>query len=183
MNIVIEMRNETKVKVPARRFFVSAAELVIACLNEKMLGGPHVLLRGIPKKLPIETSLVFISNTRMQRLNKKHRGKNKPTDVLSFPNFPASLSVRARSSRRPLWRIGRIVPTPDTDGVIRLGEVIIAPAVTKQEAALYRQTVLQHYAFLFAHGLLHLLGYNHETSKKDEIKMQRIQRRVVLNLK
>ena len=175
MKIVVEIQNRTKTKVSARRFFISAAKRVLEIANSK---------KQIAKiSGDVEISLVFVSSRHMQRLNKWFRGKDKPTDVLSFPNFPASLSVRVRSIHKSLHRIGKIIPAPDPDGVVRLGEIIIALSIAEREATLYGHTVRQHHAFLFTHGLLHLLGYDHETLRRDEVEMQKVQQHVILNSK
>src|SRR5205814_1238427 len=86
----------------------------------------------------VEISLIFISKSEMRTLNKNHRSKNKPTDVLSFPVFEAKKSAS----------LGKIAPMADPDGVVRLGEIFIAPEVVKNEAHLYNHGVKEHFLFL-----------------------------------
>lgn len=179
MRVVLEFLNKTNRHVPERRFFVLAAE--------KALRNPQPTTHNKQRKF--EIGLVFASKTEMRRLNKHYRGKDKPTDVLSFPNFPpsafvrvASVRIRPRTVRKSPRLLGRILPIPDADGVVRLGEILIAPEVARKEAVLFGHGVKEHYLFLFVHGLLHLLGYEHEESRSDEKLMQRIQKNVLKDL-
>lgn len=81
-------------------------------------------------------SIAFIGDAAMRKLNKTYRGKDKPTDILSFPG---------------------------EDGY--LGEIIINYAQIKRQAGVYKNSVRQELIFILVHGLLHLLGYNDETEK------------------
>jgi rRNA maturation RNase YbeY len=88
-------------------------------------------------------SLAFIGKREMQKINKKYRGKNKPTDVLSFGNVPCSMFH---------------VPSEG------LGEIIICPEVVKEK----KEEMLE----VFVHGILHLCEYDHEKSKKQAEEME-----------
>lgn len=98
-----------------------------------------------------EASLFFVSNEKIKSLNKKTRGINKETDVLSFPIQEKKLKA-------------------DPDGKVRLGDIIIAFDFAKTEAKKLNLDLNQHLLMLVVHGLLHLLGYDHNT-KKEERKM------------
>jgi len=89
-------------------------------------------------------SLAFVDKKEMQKLNKKFRNKNKPTDVLSF-----------------------LLNEKDY-----LGEIIICPEVVKENAQKYKTTVKQEVKKVFVHGILHLLGYDHEKSKSEAEEME-----------
>jgi len=78
-----------------------------------------------------ELSLTFIGPKEIHRLNKLYRKVNKPTDILSFP-----ISKNA-------------------------GEIFICPTVTKKEAVKFERDYKNFLAFLFIHGCVHLLGYDH----------------------
>ena len=67
----------------------------------------------------------------------------------------------------------------DPDGVVRLGEICIAPEVARKEAEVFGHAPDQHHLFLFVHGLLHLLGYDHERSKKEEKEMFALQQKIM----
>lgn len=109
----------------------------------------------ITGKAETELSLVLIGNAEMQRLNAKYRKKNYPTDVLSFP-------------------VEGIVPTKTP----LLGDVIISVDKAGEQAkdrghSLERETIL-----LLIHGIVHLLGYDHERSATAARAMARLEKRV-----
>lgn len=82
-------------------------------------------------------SLLLTDDTELQQLNRDFRGKDKPTDVLSFPALPMD---------RPL-----------------LGDIAVAHGVAARDAALQGKKLEDHLAHLLIHGYLHLLGHDHET--------------------
>lgn len=87
-----------------------------------------------------EISLVFTDDTRMRALNHRYRGKDSPTNVLSFPAAPVD--------RRQLGPL--------------LGDIVLAFQTVAAEAAAARLALDAHATHLIVHGLLHLLGYDHE---------------------
>lgn len=89
-----------------------------------------------------ELSIALVDDEEMERLNRQYRGIEGPTDVLSFGcDDPC--------------------PTPG-DEPITLGDVVIAPAVAERQAAELGHTVERELDVLLVHGILHLLGYDHE---------------------
>lgn len=88
----------------------------------------------------VEISIRIVNNDESQALNAQYRGKNKPTNVLSFP-FEA--------------------PNIDLPGPLLLGDLVIAYDVLMQEAVEQGKTNQAHCAHLCVHGCLHLLGYDH----------------------
>lgn len=82
-------------------------------------------------------SLLLTDDTELQQLNRDFRGKDKTTDVLSFPALPMD---------RPL-----------------LGDIAVAHGVAARDAALQGKKLEDHLAHLLIHGYLHLLGHDHET--------------------
>jgi probable rRNA maturation factor len=91
-----------------------------------------------------ELSLVLGDDALLQRLNRDFRGKNKPTNVLSFP----AIDVTERGMKRP---------------VFPLGDVAIAYETSASEAREQGKTLSDHLSHLVVHGVLHLLGYDHLT--------------------
>lgn len=89
-----------------------------------------------------EVALSTVGAARMRTLNRRYRGKDKPTNVLSFP-------VQAQ---------------PVTPGAqpLPLGDVVICPAVLRREAREQGKAERAHWAHLVVHGALHLAGYDHE---------------------
>jgi probable rRNA maturation factor len=90
----------------------------------------------------------------MRRLNKTWRGKDKPTNVLSFPQAGGAF--------------------PQKRGLL-LGDVILAAETVAREAALAEKPLEDHMAHLIIHGFLHLLGYDHQV-EADAEKMEQLER-------
>ena len=100
---------------------------------------PNVnLLKTIAKYLTNrDIEVTFTDNETIRKINKEQRGVDEPTDVLSFPL--------------------EIVPFAP------LGELIISVEYAKNQAGLHKNSLDDEIALLFIHGLLHLMGYDHET--------------------
>ncbi|ESW85655.1 rRNA maturation RNase YbeY [Mesorhizobium sp. M0074] len=95
-----------------------------------------------------ELSIVFSDDAHIRTLNAGWRGKDKPTNVLSFPAFPFA-------------RGGPLPPM--------LGDIVLAAETVAREAALEDKPIEDHISHLVIHGLLHLLGYDHETDAEAEL--------------
>jgi probable rRNA maturation factor len=98
----------------------------------------------------VEISLLACDDSQMAALNGAHRGKPRPTNVLSWPAFALAASQPG----------GRPPPPPPGDGF--LGDVAIAYETVMAEAAAGRIAPADHIAHLVVHAVLHLLGYDHE---------------------
>ena len=110
-----------------------------------------------PLKLPPESEigLAFVDDPTMRTLNRRHRGVDRTTDVLAFgQTIPPG--VKGADARPHL--------ALDADGVLRVGEVVISAAQAARQARRRRQPIERAVAFLAAHGGLHLIGYEDETS-------------------
>lgn len=94
-----------------------------------------------------ELSVVFSNDDSIRELNAGWRGKDKPTNVLSFPAFPISGG-------------GSLPPM--------LGDIVLAAETVSREAELEQKPIENHISHLVIHGLLHLLGYDHETDAEAE---------------
>ena len=104
----------------------------------------------------VEMGLVITSQERVQQLNRSYRGKDEPTDVLAF------------SAREEIdAELPAFVQPPD--GVLHLGEVIISYPQAVIQAEEHRHSVKREIAILIIHGVLHLLGYEHD---KPELERQ-----------
>jgi probable rRNA maturation factor len=115
-------------------------------------------------------TVLFAGPIVMRRINRETRGIDRLTDVLSFP----LLDIKEGELVRPLAaedfeidRKGR--------ATVPLGDILIAPDVAEQQAKHYGHTARQEIAFLFIHGFLHLLGFDHENEdqKKRMIDIQK----------
>lgn len=124
-------------------------------------------LAGGPKTAEISVSLV--TRDEIRQLNHQYRDNDTETDVLSFPFSDAETSTdtssrtrtrtRARSSLRT-HRRRRVKPEA-------LGDIVICTAVAEEQAVLYGHSFTRELAFLAAHGLLHLLGYDHMDAQSE----------------
>ena len=113
----------------------------------------------------VEVSVRFTGDDEVRALNAGYRGKDKPTNVLSFPMFEA----------------GMLASVPE-GGEILLGDVVLAYGVCASEAADKGVSVETHAAHLVVHGTLHLLGYDHETSEEDAEAMEALEREALAAL-
>lgn len=101
-----------------------------------------------------EISLLLTDDETIRQLNKEYRNKDKSTDVLSFP----------------------------MEDEIMLGDIAISVNTAKRQAEEAEINLDRETAFLFIHGLLHLLGYDHETSQEDEAEMFALQEKILKKL-
>ena len=101
-----------------------------------------------------EISLLLTDDETIRQLNKEYRNKDKSTDVLSFP----------------------------MEDEIMLGDIAISVDTAKRQAEEAEINLDRETAFLFIHGLLHLLGYDHETSQEDEAEMFALQEKILKKL-
>lgn len=90
-----------------------------------------------------EIELMIVSDNTMQALNHTHRGKDSSTDVLSFPLDYVGIT--------------------DEQSNIPLGSIVISANYVEEKAIHYGHTEQEELSLLFIHGLLHLLGYDHES--------------------
>ena len=100
--------------------------------------------------LPAEVSVTFVDDEKIQKINHEHRGIDCATDVLSFPLFEDA---------------------PNMDGRVMLGDIVISLERADAQAKEYGHSYERETAFLTVHSMLHLLGYDHETSEEDEKEM------------
>ncbi|MGN1094799.1 MAG: rRNA maturation RNase YbeY [Eubacteriales bacterium] len=114
-----------------------------------------------------EVSVTFVDNEEIHRLNLEYRGKDKPTDVLSFPMEDGCESE------------GDIDPY---NGAVLLGDIIISAEKAASQAEEYGHGIEREICFLAVHSTLHLLGYDHETSEEDEKYMNMTQENVLLSI-
>lgn len=98
-----------------------------------------------------EVSVTFVDNEKIRALNNEHRGIDRETDVLSFPAFTD----------------GGFEVNPENDAII-LGDIVISLEKAKAQSEEYGHSMLRETAFLIAHSLFHLLGYDHETEAEEK---------------
>ena len=137
--LIVDCRVPPRARAPAARLMARWAD---AALGARGAG--------------CEMALQVVSAPRMRALNRRYRGKDRPTNVLSFPANPAP----------------GVKPRP-------LGDVLICAAVLRREARSQGKSEQAHWAHLVVHGTLHLLGYDHD----QERAASRMERREVAVLR
>jgi rRNA maturation RNase YbeY len=128
-------------------------------LPSRRLGKIAEAILTIVGQSEAELSLALIGNAEMKKLNAQYRRKDYPTDVLSFP-----LEGKLPSTNR------------------LLGEVIISVEMARQQAKKRGRTTDEEMVTLLIHGIVHLLGYDHERSAKDARVMKRLENKVYRQL-
>lgn len=113
--------------------------------------------------LPYEVSVTIVENDEIKEINNLHRGINKPTDVLSFP---MTNIVEGK------YEIEDLKLDMD-DGVLLLGDIIISMEKVIEQAIEYGHSIDRELAFLTAHGMLHLLGYDHMEKNEEAIMISK----------
>lgn len=120
--------------------------LQFALKEEKMMGD-------------IEVSVTFMSDEAIQVVNKEYRGKDTPTDVISF-----ALEEMGE---------GELQIIKDQNMPIILGDILISVDTAKRQAVEYNHPLTREIGFLALHGLLHLLGYDHMTEEEEKVMFGR----------
>ena len=133
--------------------------LALAAARAAVSRTPHGALLTTPAH--VEVSVRLTSDDEVHALNKQYRGKDKPTNVLSFPMVQPDL-------------IDTVTQNSD-DGEVLLGDIVLAHGVCVAEAAERDIAVAQHLSHLMVHGTLHLLGYDHGTDEEGDA-MEEIER-------
>ena len=117
-----------------------------------------------------ELSIVAVNDAKMQELNRAWRGKDHPTDVLSFPmeegedTFDANAAFGAKEARECL------------------GDIVINMDAAARQAAELGFTLEEETTRLLVHGLAHLLGYDHEISEKAALEMRAVESKILSEL-
>ena len=117
--------------------------------------------------IDIEVSVRFTDDDEVRALNAEWRGKDKPTNVLSFPMLePSLLGALAAGGQ----------------GEALLGDIVLARGVCAREAEEKGIPIADHAAHLVVHGTLHLLGYDHEDGEAEAEAMESVERAALASL-
>ena len=112
-----------------------------------------------------EISVTFVDNARIAELNAQYRNKNMPTDVLSFP----------------MGENG-VYDIDEDNGCKILGDIVISMERAMEQAELYGHSLQREVAYLTVHSMLHLLGYDHEASGLEDVRMREKEEAVLVQL-
>ena len=130
----------------------------------------ELFLRRVKNELGLEgagLTVCLVSDAEIARMNEKFRKKKGPTDVLSFPTVARRRLVRRPRGSKPV-KAGEY-----------LGDIAISPATARRYAKKNGRKLSNELQVLILHGVLHLLGYDHET---DRGEMERIERKLRIRL-
>lgn len=107
-----------------------------------------------------EISVMLADNQAIQKLNLQYRGKDKATNILSFPAQDITLKQSDKLNF--------------PNGFVMLGDIIFAYKIVEDEAQMQGKDFNNHFAHLLVHGILHLLGYDHQ-SDQEAMEMENIE--------
>ncbi len=125
----------------------------------------NAVLEAEEFKGSVEVSVMFVDDAQIEQLNNTHRGKNMPTDVLSFP----------------LSDDGKYDVNRQT-GAQMLGDIVISMERACDQANMYGHTLQREVAFLTVHSMYHLLGYDHEAGGISAVKMREKEEATLIKL-
>ncbi len=117
-----------------------------------------------------EVGLILTGDVEIKRLNRRYRGVDRATDVLAFP-MRAKSTAGDKKQVTGAWPLGL--------GYDLLGDVVISVPTAKRQATKAGHRLGQEMSLLIVHGLLHLLGYDHERSLKEAKRMQKIEKKLL----
>lgn len=155
MNMIVYFENEQELLPVTYKLKMLVRRAIEATLDFEQYGNT------------CEVSVTFADDASIHELNKKFRGVDRPTDVLSFPLFDYE-----GESEEP--------PVDELMGM--LGDVVLSLETAARQAEEYGHSFAREVAFLTVHSMLHLLGYDHETSEADEADMRQRQREIMERL-
>lgn len=141
MRVDLSISGKAECGLP-KRFFMDVAASALRL--SAILKGDETVAIGV----------AFVPDEEISELNRVYRGKNRPTDVLSFAEFKKKADVRA------------------TDGRIELGDLVLSPSFIRSAAKEDAVSFETEMAFIFSHGIFHLIGFRHSKrmfSMQDEI--------------
>ncbi|HWI61782.1 MAG TPA: rRNA maturation RNase YbeY [Symbiobacteriaceae bacterium] len=113
-------------------------------------------LAGRPELSEAEVSITFVDDAQITDLNRDHRGLHKPTDVLSFSQLEGE----------------ELAALPEGEPIL-LGDIVVSLERCAEQAADYGHSFDRELGFLIAHGMLHLLGFDHQTPEDEAAMMAR----------
>ncbi len=113
-------------------------------------------------------SILLTDNAGIQKLNRKYLKKDKPTDVLSFPMCDFNSKTRKG-----------VMPYAPTNSELILGDVVISVETAKTQAYANDVTIMEETSRLLIHGILHLLGFDHEKGRKEAFRMKKEEERLL----
>lgn len=123
--------------------------------------------RFVSAPFVLEISIKLTNDAEVKELNAQYRDKDKATNILSFPQVQEDLLPALGNS---------------DDGEVLLGDMVLAIETCAREAEEKGISLNDHVAHLFCHGILHLLGYDHEQDEATALQMEELERKALASL-
>lgn len=144
MSLKVYFENEQEKKAPSEYLLRLIRRAIRTTLR----------LEGFERRA--ELSVTFVDNEGIRDLNRDYRGIDRATDVLSFPQFD--------------FLGGETLPAGD--GTVALGDIVLSLERAEEQAKEFGHSFSREVAFLTAHSVLHLLGYDHELGESEDADMR-----------
>ncbi|GAB5046357.1 rRNA maturation RNase YbeY [Thermodesulfovibrio sp. TK110] len=157
MRVIVEVINrQRKFKISTKKLKQSTQKIFKFLYDSKNKN----LFKIIEKNsASLTISIIVVGNRKMKELNFKYRGKSSTTDVLSFSYLEKEPS-----------------------GSLFLGEIIVEPEKVSYQAKQYSVKFSQELNRILIHGILHLIGYDHESSAYEAKKMHKLEEKILTHL-
>lgn len=150
VNIDIEVKSKKWLELKNIEKFIESQTLKILAKS--------TLAEFLDKKINFDLSISLCSNLQIKKINREFRGKDKPTNVLSFGNLDEKIIQQSGLNKA----IG-------TNKYIFLGDIILGYEYILNEAKNHKKNLKDHLTHLLLHGILHLLGHDHEEEEMAKI--------------
>lgn len=184
-------RVEIALSIEDERWEASVADVEILCERSarSALAAAHAQDPDWLPEGPVEMSVILADDDTVQELNKNYRGKDKPTNVLSFALYAdggdeegedEDYEGEAQEDDGPDNGDVEFL-SPEAPVPVILGDVILAFETVEREAREQRKAFADHLAHLVTHGVLHLLGYDHIEDSEAE-QMERLETQILSGL-
>ena len=141
--------------------------------TEKLTALEKAVAEYILADMPVAVELAFLDGEGIRDYNKRFRSVDKVTDVLSFPAFDLFEGEGLQDDGLKTFA--------DEDGNLMIGTIIICPERAKEQAEEYGHSYDRELHYLIVHGVMHCLGFDHETDE-ERAKMRAQEERVLLKL-
>lgn len=139
----------------------------VAVLEEYMRSAFEATLTHEKIEFPCEVEVLIVSGDTIRQINREYREIDRVTDVLSFPLYETMEEAESDILN---------------DQNVLLGNMVICLDRAKEQAEEYGHSLQREICFLTVHSTLHLLGYDHETDKREESIMFQKQREILENM-
>ncbi|MBN2653842.1 MAG: rRNA maturation RNase YbeY [Nitrospirae bacterium] len=156
--MLVEVCSTLNSSVFSSSFIKKTAEKIYNTLSTK-----KKLRSCYPKPADAELSILVVADSKMKSLNSEYRKKNKTTDVLSFSMIEECASISAASSSH-------------------LGDIVINLRQAQRQSKARGVSLKRELQWLIVHGILHLVGYDHEKSEYDDAEMRKLEDEILTEI-